>query len=176
MSFDKPVSDIGKGAGFSDSKKKSSSSSGQIPPWLKARESPVKKIAKEPFEMFKQAARQVSPYERVGSGFASPYGQQPTSPSSEQYQISDEERLKIEKEARTRLEQLRQELEEERKKGEMKEKQRKMTMAEQGKKEGGVRKPLSEIPSKHPRGWFAGIMGRVRRLGRRTEMRLPPSG
>lgn len=178
MSIDKP-GDSGGNIKPTGGVVKPSGDSKPLPPWLKKRDSAAKQIAKEPLEIFKQAARQTSPYEykRPLSGWP-PKGQAKDT-VSDQYQVSEEEREKINEKARKRMEELKVELEDVRRKQQLKDKQRleaEKMAGERRRESQEQHEPLQEVPTKRPRGMFAGIMGRVKKLRRKTELRLPPTG
>jgi hypothetical protein len=125
--------------------------------------------------MFKKASQQVSPWE---SGRPERFSKGQISDVEAQHQVSDEEKRMINERARKRMQELEAELEKIKKDKQTQEMQRKLVDEETSKKkmDTGKPEPLPEVASKRPRGLFAGIVGRVKRLARKTETRLPPTG
>jgi len=134
----------------------------------------TKKIVKEPFEVLKTAKRQVVGAEKL----AQPEPDKKGGAKEGAGEISSLEEEKIKTKSKRLLEALETEIEEirKRKKLEEEEKLKEEELKTQEEEEGKKQKPLVEPSSRRPRKIMKGMKGKLQKLKRRTEIRMPPSG
>lgn len=135
----------------------------------------AKKMAQEPFEVLKTAERQT-----VG---VSP-DVEPPIPPSDSAEVTEEEKKKIEERGVRTLSALEKELEDIRLQRLRKEREEKVAQEraklEKKEKEGAKKGELREPTTKRKRGllggFIKGMKGKIERLRRKSEIRMPPSG
>ena len=136
-----------------------------------------KKVLHEPIEILKTAGSQLSSGERTGSHFDSKEFYEKT--QREEEDISSEERDNIEAKRRKMLKDLKAEIQSIGKEREEKDRQRKeaFTAKQQEEKLQKAQKEDSPaVSSKQSRKLRIGMSGRLDKLKRKSEIRMPPSG
>ncbi len=129
-----------------------------------------KKILEEPFEILKTAKRQVAAKEKI----IQPEPGERRKPE-EGKSFLEEEKLK--EKSRRLLEALETEIKEIRKQKKLEEEEKlKEEELKMQKEEEKKQKPLAEPPTRRPRKILAGMKGKLQKLKRRAEIRMPPSG
>lgn len=124
-----------------------------------------KKIVKEPFEVLKTAKRQVIGTEKLAQ--PEPSRKEGVEGGTGETSSLEEEKMKVK--SKRLLEALETEIEEIRKQKELKEE-------EKLKEEEEKSKPLVEPLPRRPRKVLGGMKGKLQKLKRRAEIRMPPSG
>ncbi len=134
----------------------------------------TKQLVQEPLEVLKTARKQVAGREKITR---SEPGKEEAVREGEKASTSLEEE-KIKAKSKRLLEALETEIEEirKRKKLEEEEKLKEEELKTQGEEEGKKQKPLVEPSSRRPRKIMKGMKGKLQKLKRRAEIRMPPSG
>ena len=135
----------------------------------------ARQVAQEPLEIAKSVGGQVTGIEtsqKMVEGEVFPEAR------AESAAVSQEEEKEIKERGQRILEALEVEIKDIRKQKEAREKHesRGQEAEAKRKKEESKRKPLQEVGTKPSRKFVAGIKGKVSRLKRKTELRLPPTG
>ncbi len=130
----------------------------------------ARQLSQEPLEILRSAGKQT-----VGAqeGEKPPYSQRGVVESEEQ--ISPEEKERIRQRDLSRIRDLETEMKKIRLQKEQKQKER-VLESEEEEQEQGKKGFLKEPSTKPKRGLLAQVKGRLSRLRRRRETRLPPSG
>ena len=134
----------------------------------------TKQLVHEPLEVLKTARKQVAGREKITRPEP---GKEEAVREGENVSTSlEEEKIKVK--SKRLLEALETEIEEirKRKKLEEEEKLKEEELKTQEEKEGKKQKPLVEPSSRHPRKIMKGMKGKLQKLKRRAEIRIPPSG
>ena len=134
----------------------------------------TKQLVHEPLEVLKTARKQVVGKEKITR---SEPGKEEAVREGEKVSTSLEEE-KIKAKSKRLLEALEAEIEEirKRKKLEEEEKLKEEELKTQGEEEGKKQKPFVEPSSRRPRKIMKGMKGKLQKLKRKTEIRMPPSG
>lgn len=132
-----------------------------------------KKALHEPLEILKAARSQVSGNERTTPQFDSKEFYEKSERKDEKF--TDQEIDEIEAKRRKMLRDLEAEIDSIRKEREEKDIKRKESFAAQ-KEEEKTDKAPPVVPSKRSRNLRAGMLGKLDKLKRKSEIRMPPSG
>lgn len=134
----------------------------------------AKQAVREPLEVAKTAGRQVAGVEVQGTQVLS----QPRPETQATAQPTVENEQKIKERGKRTLEALEKEMEDIRRQRKVKEQEELKAEQVRSVQEEKKQKPesLSEVSSKPSRKFVAGMKGKLSRLKRKTELRLPPTG
>jgi hypothetical protein len=132
-----------------------------------------KKAAREPIEILKTATSQISGSERTSPQFDSKEFYEKSERKDEN--ITNEQIDEIEAKRRKMLSSLEAEIDTIRKEREEKDRRRKESFAAKDKKDEVDSAPPS-VSSKRSRNLRAGMPGKLDKLKRKSEIRMPPSG
>jgi hypothetical protein len=123
----------------------------------------TKQLVQEPLEVLKTARKQVAGREKITR--SEPDKEEAVREGEKVSTSLEEEKIKAK--SKRLLEALETEIEEIRKR---------KKLEAQEEEEGKKQKPLVEPSSRHPRKIMKGMKGKLQKLKRRTEIRMPPSG
>ena len=132
-----------------------------------------KKVIREPLEILKTAKSQVSGNERTTPQFDSKEFYEKSERKDQKF--TDQEIDEIEAKRRKMLRDLEAEIDSIRKEREEKDKRRKESFVAQQKEE-ETDNPQPVVSSKRSRNLRAGMSGKLDKLKRKSEIRMPPSG